>query len=290
MRWTSRGQSSDVEDRRGEVVTGRRMLGGPKLGIGGILLLLVLSFVFKRDLFQLIGMGSDVGQPLPGETSSTTRTTSPEEDKLAEFASFVVGDVQDTWTREFEAAGERYERAKLVLFTDAVRSGCGFAEAAMGPFYCPVDGKVYVDLGFYRELEERFGAPGDFAQAYVIAHEIGHHVQHLLGIDEKVRSLQASNPGLANELSVRLELQADCLAGVWGHSTARRDILEAGDVEEGLAAASAVGDDRIQAQATGEVRPETWTHGSSKQRATWFRTGFESGDMNRCDTFAGLGR
>jgi len=149
---------------------------------------------------------------------------------------------------------------------------------------------VYVDLGFYRELKERFGAPGDFAQAYVIAHEIGHHVQHLLGIDEKVRSLQASNPGLANELSVRLELQADCLAGVWGHSTARRDILEAGDVEEGLAAASAVGDDRIQAQATGEVRPETWTHGSSKQRATWFRTGFDSGDMNRCDTFAGLGR
>ena len=246
--------------------------------------------MFKRDLFQLIGVGSDVGQPLPGQTSSTTRTASPEEDQLAEFASFVVGDVQDTWTREFEAAGERYERAKLVLFTDAVRSGCGFAEAAMGPFYCPVDGKVYVDLGFYRELKERFGAPGDFAQAYVIAHEIGHHVQHLLGIDEKVRNLQASNPGLANELSVRLELQADCLAGVWGHSTARRDILEAGDVEEGLGAASAVGDDRIQAQATGEVRPETWTHGSSKQRATWFRAGFESGDMNRCDTFAGIGR
>jgi predicted metalloprotease len=289
MRWTSRGQNPDVEDRRGEVVGRRRMIGGPRLGIGGILLLLVLSVVFKRDLFQLVGMGSDVGEALPGQTSSTPYTASPEEDRLAEFASFVVGDVQDTWTREFEAAGERYERAKLVLFTDAVRSGCGFAEAAMGPFYCPADGKVYVDLGFYRELKERFGAPGDFAQAYVIAHEIGHHVQHLLGIDEKVRSLQASNPGLANELSVRLELQADCLAGVWGHSTARRDILEAGDVEEGLGAAAAVGDDRIQAQATGEVRPETWTHGSSKQRATWFRTGFESGDMSRCDTFAGLG-
>jgi predicted metalloprotease len=193
--------------------------------------------------------------------------------------------VQSTWTTSFRASGKSYPHAKLALFTDTVRSGCGFAEAAMGPFYCPEDQKVYIDLGFYRELKSRFGAPGEFAQAYVIAHEIGHHVQHQLGIDQKVAQLQQRDRSRANDLSIRLELQADCLAGVWGHSTQQRNILDPGDLEQGLGAAAAVGDDRIQKQATGGTHPETWTHGSSSQRVRWFRTGFDSGDIAQCDTF-----
>ena len=202
------------------------------------------------------------------------------------FVSFVIDDVQNTWTREFRELGREYVRAKLVLFTDATRSGCGFAESAMGPFYCPGDAKVYIDLGFYRQLRQRFGAPGDFAQAYVIAHEVGHHVQSLLGTESKMRDAQRRMPRRANELSVRLELQADCYAGVWGHSTEQRKLLEAGDVDEGLAAAAAVGDDRIQRQSGRGVNPETWTHGSSKQRVQWFRRGFETGRVQDCDTFA----
>ena len=198
--------------------------------------------------------------------------------------SFVLDDVQSTWAREFTRLGHEYERAKLVLFTDAVRSGCGAADAAAGPFYCPEDRKVYIDLGFYNDLKNRFGAPGDFAQAYVLAHEIGHHVQHLLGLTDQVRGQQA-RPDRAAALSVRLELQADCLAGVWAHSTNERRLLEEGDVEEALAAASAVGDDRIQKQAGARVSPETWTHGSARQRAGWFRRGLESGRMQDCDTF-----
>jgi predicted metalloprotease len=211
--------------------------------------------------------------------------TSPEEEKAIQFVSFVLDDVQNTWEKIFASSGQTYRRAKLVIFTNTVQSGCGNAQTAMGPFYCPADEKVYIDLGFYKELQDRFGAPGDFAQAYVIAHELGHHVQNLLGTSEKVQSGQQSNPDKANELSVALELQADCYAGVWGHSTQQRDILSAGDVDEALGAAAAVGDDRIQKQATGGVNPETWTHGSSEQRARWFRTGFDSGDVNRCDTF-----
>jgi predicted metalloprotease len=177
-----------------------------------------------------------------------------------------------------------------VLFTDATSSGCGHAESAMGPFYCPLDRKVYLDLGFFRELHDRFGAPGDFAQAYVVAHELGHHVQNLLGIAEQVQRLQRDNPGAANQLSVLMELQADCMAGVWAHSTQQRQILDLGDLEEGLAAAAAVGDDRIQRQATGRVAPESWTHGSSEQRMTWFRRGLETGRVDQCDTFASLVR
>jgi hypothetical protein len=209
----------------------------------------------------------------------------PGEDELVQFVSFVLDDVQSTWQRTLPAAGREYRRAKMVLFTDATQSACGVGQAAMGPFYCPLDEKVYIDLGFYRDLKRRFGAPGDFAQAYVIAHEIGHHVQHVLGLAERVRQVQSQRPDQANVLSVRLELQADCFAGIWGHSTAQRDILEAGDVEEALNAASAIGDDRIQKQAGGRTNPETWTHGSSRQRVAWFRRGLESGRIDDCDTF-----
>ncbi len=292
MRWTSRGQNTDVEDRRGEVVGGRRMIGGPKLGIGGILLLLVLSFVFKRDLFQLLGMGSDVGQPLPGQTSSTTHTTSPEEDKLVEFVSFVLDDVQDTWTREFEAAGERYERAKLVLFTDAVRSGCGFAEAAMGPFYCPADEKVYIDLGFYRRAALSASArPATSRRPTSSPTRSATTCRTSLGIYEQVRDAAAgATPDAANELSVRLELQADCLAGVWAHSTDQRDILERGDVEEGLGAAAAVGDDRIQKQADRRGQPRDVDARLVGAAREWFQARLRVRRLAACDTFAGLGR
>jgi uncharacterized protein len=278
MKWEDRGTSADVEDRRGS--GGRRL--GPGLGIGGILLLLLLSVVFKRNFFTLLDTGGG-----GGNAPAAPVQRSPEEEKLVHFVSFVLDDVQDTWTREFEGQGRPYERAKLVLFTDAVRSGCGFAEAAMGPFYCPADQKLYIDLGFYQELRSRFGAPGDFAQAYVLAHEVGHHVQGLLGLEERMRAAQERSPGQAKALSVRFELQADCLAGVWAHSTQQRDILEAGDVEEALGAAAAVGDDRIQKQATGRVNPESFTHGSSRQRMQWFETGFRQGQIQECDTFGG---
>jgi predicted metalloprotease len=274
MRWTRRTGPTDVEDRRG--LSGR---SGVRLGLGGIVVLLLLSVVFKRDFFSLLGGGAALtggsGEPV---------AASPEETRLAEFVEFVVGDVQDVWAGML---GADYRRARLVLFRGAVQSGCGHAEAAMGPFYCPADERVYIDLGFYEDLHARFGAPGDFAQAYVIAHEVGHHVQHLLGIESAMRQASRQQPGRANSLSVALELQADCFAGIWGYSTARRDLLERGDVEEGLGAAAAVGDDRIQQRTTGEVRPESFTHGSSADRARWFRRGLESGQVNACDTFAG---
>jgi predicted metalloprotease len=205
---------------------------------------------------------------------------------MIQFVSFVLDDVQGTWRKEFQQQGQSYQNAKLDIFTEGINTGCGSAESGMGPFYCPADQKVYIDLSFYQELKERFGAPGDFAQAYVLAHEVGHHVQHLLGIDDKVRAAQERDPSLVNELSVAMELQADCFAGVWGHSTQQRQILEAGDVDEALNAAAAVGDDRIQKEATGRVNPETWTHGSAKDRAAWFRRGFDTGSIDNCDTFA----
>ncbi len=289
MRWTRGDRSSDIEDRRG-ASSGMGMRVGGGLGIGGVLILLVLSLVFGQNFFALVDQGGEVSTgpevaPGPGGAPAGRKGT-PAEEQVADFISFVLDDVQNTWTREFAKAGREYQRARLVLFTDATRSGCGFAESAAGPFYCPADSKVYIDLGFYNELRSRFGAPGDFAQAYVLAHEVGHHVQHLLGISDKVRDAQSGgNRQQANTLSVRLELQADCLAGVWAHSTNERRLLEEGDVEEGLAAASAVGDDRIQKQMGGRVSPESWTHGSAKQRAGWFRRGLETGRINDCDTF-----
>ncbi len=261
--------------------------GGLRIGVGGAILLLVLSLATGQNLFSLFSDAIDIGGgPGGGQVSVGPRQASPDEEQLVEFVSFVLDDVQGTWEKTFPVAGRDYRKTKLVLFTDTVRSGCGFAESAMGPFYCPADEKVYVDLGFYRELRERFGAPGDFAQAYVIAHEIGHHVQNVLGLSERVREMQQRRPDAANQLSVLLELQADCFAGVWAHSTRQRDILERGDVEEGIGAAAAVGDDRIQKQAGAQVNPETWTHGSSQQRVEWFRRGMERGTVADCNTFA----
>jgi hypothetical protein len=200
--------------------------------------------------------------------------------------SFVLDDLQKTWPQVLPG----YQKAKLVLFRDAVQSACGMAESATGPFYCPGDQKVYIDLGFYDELDRRFGAPGDFAQAYVLAHEVGHHVQNILGIEEKMRRAQRANPRMENQLSVMMELQADCLAGVWGHSAAQRNLLEEGDVEEGLGAATAIGDDKLQQQAGGRVRPESFTHGSSAQRVEWFRRGLREGRVEACDTFGQMMR
>ena len=250
----------------------------------GTLIVLGLSLVFHQNFFALLGGGTQ-DQSGSAQPAAPVQST-PAQDKQVQFVSFVLDDVQNTWTRELPQSGAQYQHAKLVLFRNGIRSGCGFAESTMGPFYCPVDRKVYLDLGFFDELRGRFGAPGEFAEAYVIAHEVGHHVQNLLGIEAKVRQARESNPAQANALSVKLELQADCFAGVWGQSTEQRKLLEKGDVESGLAAAAAVGDDRLQKQATGQVHPETWTHGSSQQRVEWFNRGFKSGKLDECNTFA----
>jgi predicted metalloprotease len=294
MRWNrDEDVSPDIEDRRGESGGGGGFGfggGGMRLGLGGIIVLGILSLVFKRNFFALLDSNPSPGAGRPSAVDVTHSgppvAQSSADQERVKFVSFVINDVQKTWEAEFPKLGGTYEHAKLVLFRDATRSGCGFAEAAMGPFYCPADRKVYLDLGFFDELRSRFGAPGEFAEAYVIAHEFGHHVQALLGIDEKMRRAQAERPSLKNELSVRLELQADCLAGVWGHASGERNILEKGDVESGLAAAAAVGDDRLQKAATGRVTPETWTHGSSKARQEWFTRGFQTGKVGACDTFA----
>jgi predicted metalloprotease len=210
-----------------------------------------------------------------------------EERTAVQFVSFVLDDVQDQWEQILPRYGDQYRDAKLVLFRDATQSACGVGQSAMGPFYCPIDEKVYLDLGFFDELRRRFRAPGEFAQAYVIAHELGHHVQHILGVDARVREMQERRPSDANELSVRLELQADCFAGVWGNATNQRGLLEGGYVEDALGAAAAIGDDRIQQQTTGRVQPESFTHGSSQDRVKWFRRGLESGNPETCDTFVG---
>jgi predicted metalloprotease len=245
------------------------------LGVPGIIILLIVVAL------NVMGGG---GGPQEG-VRPDGQTGTAEEERLVQFVSFVLDDVQGVWSRQFDAAGDQYRPAQLVLFTQSTDTGCGFATSEVGPFYCPADETVYLDLDFFRELKRRFGAPGDFAQAYVIAHEIGHHVQHLLGVSDAVHEESQRNPGRANLLSIRLELQADCLAGVWGHTTERRELLEAGDLEEGLDAAAAVGDDRIQKQATGGTNPETWTHGSSQQRRHWFSTGFDTGNPDACNTF-----
>jgi uncharacterized protein len=238
--------------------------------------------LFKQNFFALLGPESGVDlSPTSGE--GTTPETSPEEEELVDFMSFVLDDTQATWSQQLSG---QYREAQMVLFRDAVRSACGFAQSASGPFYCPGDEKVYLDLSFFDELRRQFGAPGDFAQAYVIAHEIGHHVQTLLGIERQVRQAQGAGQGQAGELSVAMELQADCFAGVWGHSAAERGILETGDVEEGLNAAAAIGDDRIQKMSGGAIMPETFTHGSSAQRVTWLRRGLNSGNPEDCDTFS----
>src|ERR1700677_4719519 len=275
MRWTPGGLSSDVEDRRGDSGGG---FGGGGLGIVGFLILLVISLVTGRNY---------IGAYLSGGGGQTVQRSapSPQEDRSAQFASFVLGDAQNTWTQILARDNIRYPRAHLVLFRDHTYSGCGTARAATGPFYCPADQKVYLDLGFWDELR-RFGASGDFAQAYVIAHEIGHHVQDVVGIERKVRAAQERNPEARNRLSVAMELQADCYAGVGAHSTAKRQLIDEADVRTGLQAAAAVGDDRLQKMARGFVTPDSFTHGTSQQRVSWFNRGFETGQMDSCNTFS----
>ncbi|HMK60748.1 MAG TPA: neutral zinc metallopeptidase [Dissulfurispiraceae bacterium] len=280
MRWEDDRRSENVEDRRGIGVS-RGVMGG---GIGSVVIVL-LALYFGVDPSALLNSGTGTTTSAP--TSGVTHTRNADEDRLAEFVSVVLADTEDTWHELFKRSGKSYQEPKLVLFTNEVKSACGFAQSAMGPFYCPGDQKVYIDLQFYRELRERFHAPGEFAQAYVIAHEVGHHVQNLMGITDKVGRLQAkSSKAQANNLSVRLELQADCLAGIWGyHANKMKHILESGDIEAALGAASSIGDDRLQKQARGYVVPESFTHGSSEQRVRWFRRGIETGDLGNCNTF-----
>jgi predicted metalloprotease len=282
VRWSPGGEKSqDIEDRRGMRMGGGR---GVPMGIGGIAILFVLSLLFGRDLVSPV-IEQTASQPDATMESGPLQTTPEEEAKVVEIGK-MLDDLQATWTR---LLGGRYQKSTLVLFRGATPSACGMGESAMGPFYCPGDQKVYLDLEFFDQLHRRFGAPGDFAQAYVIAHEVGHHVQSILGVERQVRALQQRSPRQANQLSVLMELQADCFAGVWGHSTAQRGIMEAGDVEEGLQAAAAIGDDTLQRQTAGRVRPESFTHGSAQQRVDWLKRGLQSGDVKACDTFAAAG-
>ncbi len=282
MKWDPTHESSNIEDDRGQGggSGGGGFSGLPvgRLGIGGTIVVLVLSLIFGKNLFGGRGFSNAEHGP----------STNADDDKLVHFVGFVLDDAQDNWKRVLPVqTGKAYHDAKLVLFTDSVRSGCGFAESAMGPFYCPADEKVYIDLGFYQELRDRFGAPGEFAEAYVIAHEIGHHVQNILGTDAKVRAQERGmSASQKNALSVRVELQADCFAGIWAASTSQRDILEKGDVESALGAAAAVGDDRLERQAGVDVNPEKWTHGSSASRMKWFQIGMKTGRIDACDTFS----
>jgi predicted metalloprotease len=281
MRWRSGRRSSNIEDRRGQRAA-PKILGG---GVGTIIVILIAMY-FGVDPVPLLETMQSVG---PASSTGTSPTAEQlENDPLADMVSVVVADTEDVWTAIFAQQGQRYEAPKLVMFTGATRSACGVGQAAMGPFYCPADRKAYIDLGFYDQMKTRFNAPGDFAQAYVIAHEIGHHVQNLLGISGKVHSMkQQLSKADANALSVRLELQADCFAGVWANRADKaRNIIESGDVEEALNAASAIGDDTLQKQSGRGVVPESFTHGTSAQRQKWFRAGLQSGDPDMCNTFS----
>lgn len=283
MRLEDQNESSNIEDRRGMRMPGGRAGG---VGIGTIVLALLASYFFGIDPGTVIGVASQMqGAPAP---QSVPAGKPPADDETARFVAKVLGSTEQIWQQQFSAAGRQYQEPRLVLYSGATQSACGVGQAAMGPFYCPADGRVYLDLDFFKDLKNRFGAPGDFAQAYVIAHEIGHHVQNLLGISEKVHQAQqsAGNEAAANSLMVRLELQADCLSGVWAaRADANRPLLEPGDVEEALKAATAIGDDRLQMESRGYVVPDAFTHGSSAQRVRWFKRGLESGDMNQCNTF-----
>jgi len=288
MQWRPGGTSGDIEDQRDSSGGGGfGGFGGMHLGIGGTIIVGVLSLIFHQNLFQLFSDGP-AAAPVAQHRPDTARDE--QERPEVQFVSFVLDDVQKNWDRTLSSQnGVQYRHAKLVLFRRSFPSACGMAQTAIGPFYCPGDEKVYLDLGFFDELKQRFGAPGEFAQAYVIAHEIGHHVQKLLGIEQKVQSLRQRNPQEANPLSVRLELQADCFAGVWGHSTEQRNIINENDVNAGLRAAAAVGDDRLQRAGQGYVNPESFTHGSSAQRVQWFRRGLDAGRISACNTFGGGG-
>ena len=301
MRWRGNRKSSNVDDRRGMRASGHQGLSGGR----GMLRLLPVVFKFlgfKGTLILAVCVGAyglftgNLGNLLGGlglqQDTSVSRPAVPfqetaEEKELVDFVSVILADTEDTWTALFRQKGKTYQEPRLVLFRDAVNSACGMAQSAMGPFYCPGDQQVYIDLGFYDQLKNRFKAPGDFAQAYVIAHEVGHHIQTLVGISSSVQAARKKlSEAEGNKLSVRQELQADCLAGVWAHHANRtRQLLEVGDVEEGLTAASAIGDDTLQKQSQGYVSPDSFTHGSSAQRVKWFKIGLASGDMDSCDTF-----
>ncbi|HET7613892.1 MAG TPA: neutral zinc metallopeptidase [Gemmatimonadaceae bacterium] len=276
MRWTPGGRSPNLEDRRSMGGLGGGM--GRGLGIGGTVVVLALSLLFGRNLFSDLG----VEPGMAASNAPLSAADSAAQEEQVQFVSFVLDDVQNTWAKTLPNYGAQFHPARLVLFRNSTSSGCGGAESAMGPFYCPEDERVYLDLGFFDELQQRFGASGDFARAYVIAHELGHHVQHLLGTDARIRQAQEANPADANELSVRLELQADCYAGIWAHSTDQRQMLQAGDVDEALNAAASVGDDRIQQETTGRINVDSFTHGSAAQRSASFKRGFQSGDPRSC--------
>ena len=295
MQWTPGGESSDIEDRRDEGGGGGGGgfgLGPIHLGIGGTLVVGVLSLVFHQNLFTLInGSSPDAStaqsQQAPPGMGQQRGAQDPGEQKEVQFVSFVIDDVQKTWTRILpEQANRQFRHAHLVLYRDETASGCGEARSSTGPFYCPEDEKVYLDLGFFNELKTRFGAPGEFAQAYVIAHEYGHHIQKILGIEPKVRRLQEANPQEVNPLSVKLELQADCYAGIWAKNSEQPNLIDQNDIAAGLQAAASVGDDRLQKMSRGTVNPETFTHGSSAERQHWLETGLQSGEISSCNTFA----
>lgn len=283
MRWEGQPESENVEDRRG---MGPARVGG--IGLGGIVLVLAISYFTGTNPLTLLNMINGVQEVTGPSMDQEPTTTGSPSDSLGKFASVVLADTETTWETVLPGLGRQYENPRLVLFTGGVQSACGTTSAAVGPFYCPEDRKVYLDLSFFDEMSHRLGAPGDFAQAYVIAHEVGHHVQNLLGIASKVNRLQRQGTeSEGNALSVRMELQADCFAGVWGyHAKRERNLIEPGDFEEGLRAASAIGDDQLQKMSRGYTRPESWTHGSSAQRMTWLRKGLESGNPNACDTFS----
>jgi predicted metalloprotease len=282
MRWEKLRRSDNVEDRRGQRAV--RMGGG--FGLGGLLLILLASFALGKNPLEILALLQDSGVG-GAPADSGPAPAPPADDKNADFVRAVLGDTEDTWRGLFQKMGARYEEPRLVLFRDAVESACGYQSAAVGPFYCPPDSRVYLDLGFFQELSDRFGAPGDFARAYVIAHEIGHHVQNLMGVSDKVNARRTRlGEEEGNALSVRVELQADCLAGVWGHYAKQRALVDFSDVQAALAAATAIGDDRIQMRSRGYVAPESFTHGSSEQRVRWFGVGMQAGDAGQCDTFA----
>jgi predicted metalloprotease len=280
MRWRGERESDNVEDQRG-------MSGGGRVAIGGglgTLVIIIIAVLLGADPRQLLQQVPTETQP---STSQSSRPVNPKEEELKQFVSVVLGKTEDVWQEVFRQNGKQYREPKLVLFSDQVQSACGMASAASGPFYCPGDQKVYIDLAFYEELRRRFSSPGDFAQAYVIAHEVGHHVQKLLGISDRVDAMQQRMSEVeANKLSVRLELQADFFAGVFARYVQKQGLLEEGDIEEALRAASAIGDDAIQKQTSGRVVPDSFTHGTSEQRLRWFRKGFDTGDIRQGDTFA----
>ncbi|MDQ6924270.1 MAG: zinc metallopeptidase [Pseudomonadota bacterium] len=287
MRWQDFRRSDNVEESTGGGSSG---IGGMHLGIGGVIVVIVISLLLGKNPLDILQLLTDSGAPTQTQTQAPTPSgppgTASPRDEQKEFVARVLGDTEDVWTAAFQQSGKRYQPPKLDLFRGQVGSACGLASAATGPFYCPGDRKVYLDLEFFQQLSKRFGAPGDFARAYVIAHEVGHHVQNQLGLMAQVQQkAEGASDRARNDLSVRQELQADCFAGIWGHSAQQRGLIDAKDVESGIAAASAVGDDRLQQRSRGYVVPESFTHGSSAQRVRWFKAGLDSGDMRRCDTF-----